>query len=1174
MRILIKLAFFLVVVLALNIFCLPFFASTTFGKNLLLSIGKKETKRLKIEHLSLNWLKPQEIKGLSYIDENNYVVSIDQISIKDSLLKFISNGFNFSSIEISSPKLNILSIQKKIHKAPKESLSFLAIRELKVLDGRINIQNNGLKPIAFKDIEINMKTPKGRNHFSLDIFAKSYFGTSSGILDLSLDSSFDLKNLLETLRYSGHANIQSLPLSGIDQCIAIAYPQYLNILKNSIGDTLNVRAKFSGSPYQYDISIDAESEKLNASISTKDMNIYGSIKTTLTPAIANLIFPSAPLLEKPTETFITINQLKIPSKNKQLSFKNTQFSIQTSFDQVILKEASLDKIGVRAKTNDLEKELLFESDFSLKSANISTDVSLDGQCATPLQPTNIKVYANADKTFLEDLQLSSVQLFVEGANTSSLKFQGKTTAYPQSEYLQKLLGKTLQINVRSDLTYSEKQKIVLTNAQLVANSELINATTDFEFYAFPVLVEIVKPVSIVYHISPDNFSIVSPSFSKQISLVDPLEFYLSIQPFKATISQSKTIGISNISAKATANEAIFIENYSDQKLMLKNLKALVQYDHKNNEFDIVFGSQFPYQKEIGEIDATISLKNFDLLEKNRFQKATSSTHLQAKQLPSVLLGPWINDSVNFSHVIGNSFSCNAKLLRSASSNEFDLNFHSKYLTLFGSFDLGSGIVLKKPLKVNWTLTPKGFKSIYSISKSQVHPIYFSLKSNGQINLTIEKFHYQFEENSNQLEKLSLKAGVSSSNLLFEDEENYGKTNVNDLNITFSKKPHNPFNYELKTNVTSSRHDANSSESGFIQGYGQFNLENSNNTLQVLDWKSSLQLKHFPVDLLDIITELSYDRPLLPSWILGKYLYGSLDAEIKNNNGYFKLNSTSPSSKLSINSVIINNKLMLKDPIYATFQWTPELDKFLFNRSSVFAVQAMQPITLTVDQRGFIIPLKNYSYKSVQAPIILLNLGKISFYNRGNVSNLSSIFKLDNDNKLNFWFAPFRMSYSRGNLDIKRTEFLFENRYHLCLWGGINFIKDYVDLTLGLTSQSLSRGLGIQGLPSSYVLQVPLQGSFDNVQLNKTAALARIALLLARSQSHQFGEYGGIVNLFGDLLDDQSSVPPPVKPYPWGEISSHFKPYHQYGKKQKHRKQDKEIFNYSLPLETFSINPSS
>src|SRR5581483_2872856 len=142
-------------------------------------------------------------------------------------------------------------------------------------------------------------------------------------------------------------------------------------------------------------------------------------------------------------------------------------------------------------------------------------------------------------------------------------------------------------------------------------------------------------------------------------------------------------------------------------------------------------------------------------------------------------------------------------------------------------------------------------------------------------------------------------------------------------------------------------------------------------------------------------------------------------------------------------------------------------------------------------------------------------------------------------ELALWFAPIDLSIKQGIADIERTEILLADTFDICVWGNVDLVKDYVDMVLGLTSQTLSKAFGIQNLPENYVLTLPMKGPSNNVQINTGKATTKVALLLAWQNQNLTGIggnagaiVGGLLGKIATLPDSNAKVPPAKHPFPW------------------------------------------
>ena len=62
----------------------------------------------------------------------------------------------------------------------------------------------------------------------------------------------------------------------------------------------------------------------------------------------------------------------------------------------------------------------------------------------------------------------------------------------------------------------------------------------------------------------------------------------------------------------------------------------------------------------------------------------------------------------------------------------------------------------------------------------------------------------------------------------------------------------------------------------------------------------------------------------------------------------------------------------------------------------------------------------------------------------------------------------------------------------------------------------------------------MKGPFGNVKVDKGAAIAKIALIVAGNTGlvPQEGIAGGVFGIIQGFAHDQSDVPPPKRPFPW------------------------------------------
>ncbi|MBI5274681.1 MAG: hypothetical protein HY860_06495 [Chlamydiales bacterium] len=1156
------------------IISLPFILSTKIGKHLAIELLNRQLGgNLQVDSLQIHWFEKQEINNILYQDGNNtFSLAIHQITISDSLIDFIFHGFQFDSAIIDRPTIYLNQTIKQQSSASKTSslAPILLLHHLMVKNGSIAIQYENMVPLSIKDIEIGLDIPTTKDALDLQLFAKTSYEHLSGILDIKCKTSFDYTNLLETLKFQLFANMQDFPLEGIDEALSYHSKSFAHLLADHIGPVVNLKGKATNiGSYMFDL--DVQSKYLNGKISTQQDITFGKIKGRILPTSIALFLPAKDItLTQPVDFILNIQELKIPPDNAKIfSLNNMKITASIDTSPIMLNNVSISNMNLQAKTPSLCDKLEFSSRFDFQSSSLKSSAYAVGSCDTPFHPTGINIQIDTNPTIAGLFSFDHSTTSITGDSLGLLKLKEEATGSILNERIKKIAGESLSITQSADVTLSEKG-LSLHNGLASIKSPFIDTSLSFDLFSNPLIIHVNTPLILNAEINNDNYPSIAPSFSKQLSLIDPLLFQVKIKPFKVSLA-GKEVNISYIEAQAEAKQANIVEHYREQTIQLENLKVLCTYDQSYKELDIVFNSAFPYDQIQGQIESLISLKQFNPFSEHPIKESTIFTSIQGTDIPSVFLGPWINDSINFSHLIGNTFSSNVKLSISPGTNDFEVNFLSDLMSCKASFDITSGIKLKNNMKVNWKITPAGFKSLYLMNKNakQPTPVYFALNHDSDISLTIDKFISSYsliDQASFDPNDITLKGSLKITGMSALDIESNIITNADEILLYFNKKQNLPALFETSAEIASFEKESPDNEKGFVQSNGSIAFSKEEPLgIDLGNFNIQLQMKKFPTTLIDLIAHLSNLSATPPSWVLGAQLFGSLNADITNQNGTIQLTCNSSNASLELNSVVINNKLMLKDPFTMQLQWSENLDKLLFNKASIYAIDAAQPISLKVDQRGFMMSLKGFNVGNIQAPHILLQLGKIAFYNKGNVSQVSSIFKLKDNKKMDLWFAPFYLHLQQGSLDIERTEILIDNKFHVCTWGNVNLLKQYVNMKLGLTAQSLSKALGIHNLPENYVLQIPLKGPYNNVSLDKGAAVAKIGLLVAKSQSKNMGTAGALINIFGELLNDQSSIPPPKKPYPWKEVAM---ADHRIIKKERTRKKDKEIFNYSIPIPNF------
>ena len=129
-----------------------------------------------------------------------------------------------------------------------------------------------------------------------------------------------------------------------------------------------------------------------------------------------------------------------------------------------------------------------------------------------------------------------------------------------------------------------------------------------------------------------------------------------------------------------------------------------------------------------------------------------------------------------------------------------------------------------------------------------------------------------------------------------------------------------------------------------------------------------------------------------------------------------------------------------------------------------------------------------------------------------------------------WFTPFKGNIHNGKMTIERTDALIANKFHIASWGTIDFKKEQMNLTIGISSSTLAEFFGLRGLSENYMFLIPISGPIGKVNVEWANIISRLTIL----STTQVAPGGSLLGeLLTSILGGQSSVPPPPK-LPWSK----------------------------------------
>lgn len=259
----------------------------------------------------------------------------------------------------------------------------------------------------------------------------------------------------------------------------------------------------------------------------------------------------------------------------------------------------------------------------------------------------------------------------------------------------------------------------------------------------------------------------------------------------------------------------------------------------------------------------------------------------------------------------------------------------------------------------------------------------------------------------------------------------------------------------------------------------------------------------------------------------------LEGQIEGND--FTLTGITLQGHISLKGMITEHGMQLSEPLIARIRLTPEMSALLLKDANplfVTGISAENPVTLRIEPTDFFFPFP-YSLEKLKVGKAILDLGKVRSQNGESLRTIIALLKagsLPNASVMNIWFTPVSFQIDRGILRAGRLDALLADSIHICTWGNIDLLKDRLDMTLGLPADTLKKAFGIKNLPDNYVMKVGVQGTTGSPIIDKTAAAAKIAALIATSQIPKKGILGGLSDLFSKK--EEADVPKANRPFPW------------------------------------------
>lgn len=370
-----KLAAIIFVIGLLLFASIPWFLSSSIGKDLLLNmVNRKLPGEILIENVNLRWLGPQNIENVSLRDEfGKDVIHISHIESDAPLTSLIFHPFKAKNLRLTGLQGQIIQDDHGITNLES------ALGERKFTPER------ALTPVVIENVNIELRT---QSDSSLAIKAVGLTKQDEIKGQLSLDGVIGSKTAL-------NLKADRFPVLVLDQTLTISNPKLSGLLTNLLGDYLDISLDHQEINNLYSIKLFAKSPFLNA-------QLQGQISPEKVlfqeGSLLNFNLP-APQINR------LLNILNIHALNFQKNFSGSADlkSVQLNFQDILQDLHGFAEFVINPTDIQLEND---PNPFSLQAVTLLIDaikkpsdiaIEMRGEGSQNNDPFNVAFEVNIDK---------------------------------------------------------------------------------------------------------------------------------------------------------------------------------------------------------------------------------------------------------------------------------------------------------------------------------------------------------------------------------------------------------------------------------------------------------------------------------------------------------------------------------------------------------------------------------------------------------------------------------------------------------------------------------------------------------------------------------------------------------------------------------------------------------
>ncbi len=1097
----------LVLTLTLILIGLPTLFSSSFGKNRLLNyVNKQIPGTLEVQSFQFNWLGSQVIDGLTLKDEQQAVVgTLAKIETNLSLVDLLWHRKGLTDLHLAD-----------LHAEIKQDAS--GISNLQRALGETSPINPLLATLPF-DIEVqNVFLDYSFKHQQSPITLKLSGYTKEKDAKEVQRGSFKVEALLSELCAAGcqkiEVNIEQFPTQLIDQLIALHSPEWNGLLQallgNSCSMTINQHKKEQSSLNQKEQS---SSLALHLQSPQAETTLMGELKAdgftlsqpaklqlTIDPHLYQKFIPVTSSLNQPTPVTIDLLSLSLPFNHPL----DTHFQAQV-FSEAIQMKGFKDFSALNLLIHKDEKGTTV--DLQTKTEHQQTPLSLKIQALIDANLANYQATLRLDP-LLNPLTLDSTPTIGQIA-LQEVKVQlSGPCDYTQCDCIQQT---QLQVN--------------LTAVPLLKN----------EFFNQPTNVKL----------------------------------FLQLKP-KLDSTFFKVIG-------SLLMDELIVGTAADRLATLKEVAIPFEIDLEKNLIELELAGKTFISKENhagflkGKIQLTDWLKssmnpglnqaaNSDLNPGQQiieWQTAKVNGQLALKKFPLTLVAALV-DNPQVTTLLGSFVDLDIQTLKDDSLGAIDqlaISLQGEGWTGKADLSLGTHITLKtttRPATLDYQLTPQRFALLRHLFVKNAKDQAIVLNESANLTLNIKSLKIPYHQELGwQREAFIADFFVDQLSIIDKNSDRYLKVEKIAGHLTtedFQKKMLFKLDMQQKEGLSQVNH---LHFAGNLQQ--PFKADGSWNT-DKMSLKFEAKAAHLPATLFCDLLGLEETARLKLEALFGHYVAVDIDAHLQEMNGPLKAHIRSKNGSLFLDGKVTDGYLILNQPLVVEVTASQQLSEQVLQLIVPplgGMTNADDRLRITIDPADFYTPLQHLTMENTQIQRMKIELSRAYFTLHGQMATILSALKdnptTDSQGLISVWFTPIYLGLHQGVVHIARFDMLAMERYPLAAWGKVDFKRDQIDMSIGLSGKSLQHalGLGISMPDRKHMMIFPFNGPIGHASIDKKKLAAKLAAITAQVAGGPPGLVLG--TLFGLATGgfNMNSIPEPTTdPLPWAteaEIEEEHKP---------------------------------